>query len=118
MKIFLDAGHNHSGADTGATGNGLKEQDVTYRIAEILSPLLVKSGHEVKMSRNSITDNVCDSVAVSIRRTLKWQMIGKPTCLSLSIAMRVGKTPKELKRLSMAERAHHIMWQKPSKNQS
>ena len=33
MKIYLDPGHNHSGADTGACGNGLKEQDITWLIA-------------------------------------------------------------------------------------
>ena len=29
MKICIDAGHNHSGWDTGASGNGLREQDIT-----------------------------------------------------------------------------------------
>ena len=34
MEIYLDAGHNHSGADTGAQGNGLREQDITYQIVQ------------------------------------------------------------------------------------
>ena len=29
MKIFIDSGHTFSGCDTGATANGLKEQDIT-----------------------------------------------------------------------------------------
>ena len=40
MKIFIDAGHNYSGADTGATGNGLKEQDITFYVSIILKEYL------------------------------------------------------------------------------
>ena len=40
MKIFIDAGHNDSGYDTGAQGNGIREQDVTYAIAKKLSEKL------------------------------------------------------------------------------
>ena len=32
MKIFIDAGHNHCGADTGACYNGIREQDMTLHI--------------------------------------------------------------------------------------
>ncbi len=67
MKIFIDAGHNHAGCDTGAVGNGLKEQDVTFQIAEALAPLLEGYGHEIKMSRNKITDSVGATQAISIR---------------------------------------------------
>ncbi len=66
MKIFIDPGHNHSGTDTGAQGNGLKEQEVTFGIAEVLRKLLVAVGHEVRMSRNSLTDNVGNSLSSSI----------------------------------------------------
>ena len=66
MKIFIDPGHNYSGGDTGAQGNGLKEQNVTFEIALKLQNLLVNAGHEVKMSRNKITDNVGTSVSTSI----------------------------------------------------
>lgn len=67
MKIFLDPGHNHAGGDTGATGNGLKEQDVTFTIAEALRPLLEGYGHTVTMSRNALTDSVGATEAISIR---------------------------------------------------
>lgn len=66
MRIFLDAGHNHSGADTGAAGNGLKEQDVTYYIAQLVGALLLKLGIEVKYSRNNLTDNVGTTLYTSI----------------------------------------------------
>lgn len=55
-KIFLDAGHNYSGGDTGAVGNGLREQDVTYEIAKAVGRLL--SAHSVKYSRENLKDNL------------------------------------------------------------
>ena len=58
MKIFIDAGHNYSGSDTGATGNGRREQDITPLIAIKLKEFLNHNGIEVKMSRNAVTDNV------------------------------------------------------------
>ncbi len=67
MKIFIDPGHNYSGADTGATGNGLREQDITFGIAEKLKKLFVQNGYEVKMSREKLTDNVGKSLAQSIQ---------------------------------------------------
>ena len=72
MKIFIDPGHNYSGADTGATGNGLREQDVTFGIAQKLRELFVSHGYEIKMSRNNLTDNVGTSVEESIRK--RYQM--------------------------------------------
>ncbi len=68
-KVFIDPGHNHSGYDTGAQGYGLKEQDITYYIAEKLKAMLESSGVEVKMSRNTVTDN-CDnsSITTSLRQ--------------------------------------------------
>ena len=61
MKIFIDPGHNHSGADTGATGNGLKEQDITYLVASKVKPILERCGIEVKLSRNAITDSLANN---------------------------------------------------------
>lgn len=58
MKICIDAGHNYSGADAGAVGNGLREQDVTFAIASFLRTFLADRGIEVMMLRNKITDNV------------------------------------------------------------
>ena len=61
MKIFIDPGHNHSGADTGAAGNGLKEQDITYLVASKVKPILERCGIEVKLSRNAITDSLSNN---------------------------------------------------------
>lgn len=58
MKICVDAGHNFDKFDTGAVGNGLKEQDVTFKIADKLKSLLIEAGIEVVMTRNKLTSNV------------------------------------------------------------
>ena len=65
-KIYIDPGHNASGADTGAVGYGLKEQDVSVQIGVLLRELLLVSGQTVKMSRDSITDTVSSSLNGSL----------------------------------------------------
>lgn len=40
IKIFIDQGHNPSGPNTGAEGNGLVEQDITYAVGQYLAELL------------------------------------------------------------------------------
>ena len=76
MKIFVDAGHNYSGYDTGASGNGLREQEVTFIIADSLRGLLTRAGHTVRMSRNKMTDNIGknakDSVNARAREANTW----------------------------------------------
>lgn len=64
-KIYIDPGHNHSGADTGAAGNGLMEQDITYLIASRVEKMLLAKGVTVKMSRNSLTANVTEGGTVN-----------------------------------------------------
>lgn len=66
IKIFIDAGHNFSGHDTGSTGFGIKEQDVTYNIATILKELLLDCGFEVLCSRNNLKDNLGKTLNESI----------------------------------------------------
>ena len=53
IKIFIDQGHNPSGNhNTGAEGNGLFEQDITYNVGKYLSSILGKDPRfEVKLSR-------------------------------------------------------------------
>lgn len=65
MKIYLDAGHNYSGIDTGSVGNGLREQDITYYIAVKVQRILESKGVNVMMSRNKLTDNVISSGTVN-----------------------------------------------------
>ena len=40
IRIFIDQGHNPSGPNAGAEGNGLREQDVTYNVGIYLAELL------------------------------------------------------------------------------
>lgn len=40
IKIFIDQGHNPTGFNAGAEGNGLREQDITYQVGIYLADLL------------------------------------------------------------------------------
>lgn len=65
-KIYIDPGHNASGADTGAVGFGLKEQDVSVQIGVMLRDMLIASGQTVKMSREHITDTISSTLNGSL----------------------------------------------------
>ncbi|MBP3375394.1 MAG: N-acetylmuramoyl-L-alanine amidase [Clostridia bacterium] len=67
-KIYIDQGHNPSGFNTGAEGNGLREQDVTYEVGRRLATLLRQSGNwEVRLSRNTPDEVLGSSNASSLR---------------------------------------------------
>ena len=69
LLVVLDPGHNYNITDTGATGNGLKEQDITYQIAAKVKPLLEANGFQVIMTRNKLEDNVStESTSASLKR--------------------------------------------------
>ncbi len=71
MKICVDAGHNYSDFDTGASGNGLREQDITFEIADKVRKLLTEAGVEVVMTRKTIADNVGVNANDSINERAK-----------------------------------------------
>lgn len=50
-KIFIDAGHG--GTDSGATGYGLKEKDITLAVASRVAYHLKRHNLDVKMSRSA-----------------------------------------------------------------
>ncbi len=51
-KIYIDQGHNPENPNAGAEGNGLLEQDITYRIGQELASLLrADPNFEVRLSR-------------------------------------------------------------------
>ena len=59
IKIFIDQGHNPTGFNTGAEGNGLKEQDITYNVGMMLAQLLRQDERfEVLTSRTCISQIV------------------------------------------------------------
>lgn len=52
IKIYIDQGHNPSGFNTGAEGNGYYEQDITYEIGRRLYNLLLSNPEfEPRLSR-------------------------------------------------------------------
>ena len=52
IKIYIDQGHNPTGFNTGAEGNGFFEQDITYRVGLLLYERLVaNSAFEPRLSR-------------------------------------------------------------------
>lgn len=68
IKIYIDQGHNPQNPNAGAEGNGLREQDITYRVGTLLAELLRRSGnYEVRLSRNSPTEVIGTSNTSSLR---------------------------------------------------
>ncbi|HWQ41817.1 MAG TPA: N-acetylmuramoyl-L-alanine amidase [Desulfosporosinus sp.] len=57
--VCIDPGHNGSGYDAGAEGNGLKEQDITLDISLRLRTFLLANGFTVVMTREGqlVKDN-------------------------------------------------------------
>lgn len=54
IKIFVDQGHNPSGFNAGAEGNGLREQDITYTVGAYLADILAADDRfEVRTSRTT-----------------------------------------------------------------
>ena len=67
ITICLDAGHNHSGADTGAQGFGLQEQDVSFAIASGAAQSLEKLGFSVVKTRPARETNLGADVNSSLQ---------------------------------------------------
>jgi len=67
IKIYIDQGHNPQNPNAGAEGNGLREQDLVFRIGISLAELLLANGNfEVLVSRPSITTQLGTSTASSL----------------------------------------------------
>ncbi len=67
-KIYIDQGHNPRSPNTGAEGNGLREQDITYEVGIQLAQLLRQNGNfEVRLSRPTPTTQLGTSNASSLR---------------------------------------------------
>ena len=77
IKIYIDQGHNPSGFNTGAEGNGLFEQDITYEIGRRLYGLFQSNPEfEVRLSRpteNTILGtNNSSSLVERVRQANSW----------------------------------------------
>lgn len=67
IKIFIDQGHNPQNPNSGAEGNGYREQDLVYEIGIRLADLLREDGRfEVRVSRPTITTQLGTSNASSL----------------------------------------------------
>lgn len=61
--ILVDAGHNHDGKDIGARNDkyGIKEEDITWQIADKLRTKLEAAGYRVIMTRPGIDSSVANA---------------------------------------------------------
>lgn len=68
IKIYIDQGHNPENPNAGAEGNGLREQDITYRVGVELANLLrADPDYEVHLSRPTPTSSLGTSNTTSLR---------------------------------------------------
>ena len=68
IKIFIDQGHNPKNPNAGAEGNGLREQDIVFRVGIALAELLRGNGNfDVRLSRPEADTQLGASNATSLR---------------------------------------------------
>ena len=68
IKIYVDQGHNPQSPNAGAEGNGLREQDIVYRVGTELADRLRQNGNfEVRLSRPTPDTQIGDSNSTSLR---------------------------------------------------
>ena len=68
MLFGLDAGHCTSGADTGAQGNGYKEQDLTRQVVTYLAEYLENEGHTAKYCHCHNASTVNESLRYRVNK--------------------------------------------------
>ena len=67
IKIYVDQGHNPVNPNAGAEGNGLREQNIVYRIGQELAALLrANPAFEVRLSRPTAETQLGTSNASSL----------------------------------------------------
>ena len=68
IKIYVDQGHNPVNPNAGAEGNGLREQDITYRVGQELAALLrADPAYEVRLSRPTADTQLGTSLNSSLQ---------------------------------------------------
>ncbi len=72
IKIVVDAGHNPQGVNAGAEGNGYREQDLVYAVAEDLAALLEADDRfEVRLTRPTPETVLGTTNAESLRERVR-----------------------------------------------
>ena len=67
-KIYIDQGHNPENPNAGAEGNGLQEQNITYRVGQELAALLrANADFDVRLSRPTPQTSLGTSNTTSLR---------------------------------------------------
>ena len=68
IKIYIDQGHNPQNPNAGAEGNGLREQDIVFKIGILLADLLRENpAFEVRLSRPNAETQIGTSNTTSLR---------------------------------------------------
>ncbi len=94
IKIFIDQGHNPSGFNAGAEGNGLKEQDITFMVGLYLKDILDKDPRfEAKVSRPTKETFLGESTSTSSLRERVNLANSWPADYFLSIHVNSNKNP-------------------------
>ena len=68
MKIGIDYGHTLKGYDTGAVGNGLKEQDITRKVGKLITSKLRALGHIVIECAIDSANSVSESLSYRVNK--------------------------------------------------
>ena len=69
IKIYIDQGHNPQNPNAGAEGNGLREQDIVFRIGILLADLLrANPEFEVRLSRPTAQTQIGSSNTTSLQQ--------------------------------------------------
>jgi len=66
-RIYIDQGHNPVNPNAGAEGNGLREQDLVYRIGQESARILRNAGYEVRLSRPTAETQLGTSASSSLQ---------------------------------------------------
>lgn len=86
MKIMIDCGHCLSGADTGAQGNGKKEELLTREVGALIKTYLLQQGHQCELTG---VDSGYSSVNASLQARIDKEKAYKPD-LFVSIHFNAG----------------------------
>lgn len=72
IKIYIDQGHNPENPNAGAEGNGLREQDITYRVGKALGERLRANGSfDVRESRPTPEVSLGSSNSTSLQARVR-----------------------------------------------
>ena len=66
IKVYIDQGHNPVNPNSGAEGNGYREQDLVYTIGILTADLLRSRGFEVRLSRPTVNTQLGTSNSSSL----------------------------------------------------